>query len=48
MGSGESKGGVKRELSKGSRGSMRVNMSDFVSWNADYNVPRPHPPRNNR
>ncbi|KAK4252563.1 hypothetical protein QN277_014548 [Acacia crassicarpa] len=41
---GGGQGCVKRKFSKRSR---RFNMSGFVSWNADYAVPRPHPPRNN-
>ncbi|KAI4344010.1 hypothetical protein L6164_011287 [Bauhinia variegata] len=27
--------------------SARVKMPGFVSLNADYHVPRPHPPKNN-
>lgn len=39
---------AKRKFSKRSRHSLRaINMSGFVSWNADYHVPRPHPPKNN-
>ncbi|XP_054805165.1 uncharacterized protein LOC129308153 isoform X2 [Prosopis cineraria] len=40
-------GCAERKFSKRSRHSMRFKMSGFVSWNADYHVPRPHPPRNN-
>ncbi|KAF8037489.1 hypothetical protein BT93_B0399 [Corymbia citriodora subsp. variegata] len=29
------------------RRSVRVKMGGFVAFNADYHVPKPHPPRNN-
>ena len=26
---------------------LKAKMADFIAFNADYNVPRPHPPKNN-
>lgn len=26
---------------------LKAKMADFIAFNADYHVPRPHPPKNN-
>lgn len=38
---------VERKLRNESRRRLKVNMSGFIAFNADYHVPKPHPPKNN-
>ncbi|KAF3437995.1 hypothetical protein FNV43_RR20751 [Rhamnella rubrinervis] len=37
-----------RHTSSSTRGrGLKVKMSGFIAFNADYHVPKPHPPKNN-
>ncbi|CAK9147892.1 unnamed protein product [Ilex paraguariensis] len=38
---------VQRKLSDISTHNVKIKMDNFMAFNADYNVPRPHPPKNN-
>ncbi|KAM1477991.1 hypothetical protein TB2_039204 [Malus domestica] len=39
--------GERRLRSTSSRGHMKVKIAGFIPFNADYHVPKPHPPKNN-
>lgn len=36
-----------RYYKSGRRRGLKVKMSGFIAFNADYHVPKPHPPKNN-
>ncbi|KAM1026343.1 hypothetical protein ACFX2C_039366 [Malus domestica] len=39
--------GERRLRSASSRGHVMVKIAGFIPFNADYHVPKPHPPKNN-
>lgn len=39
--------GERRLRSTSSRGHVKVKIAGFIPFNADYHVPKPHPPKNN-
>lgn len=39
--------GERRLISTSSRGHVKVQIAGFIPFNADYHVPKLHPPKNN-